>query len=66
MFIIYLFTKASWPGVGQLPDYSKITFPDTVGVALADLVPEVRTCPCTECVYTVKEHFILHPANNIF
>jgi hypothetical protein len=32
--------------VGQLPDYSKITFPDTDGVPLEDLVPEVnKTIP---------------------
>jgi hypothetical protein len=32
--------------VGQLPDYSKITFPDTDGVPLQDLVPEVnKTIP---------------------
>ena len=33
-------TEASWPGVGRLPDYSKITFPDTAGVPYADMVPE--------------------------
>ena len=33
-------TEQSWPGVGKLPDYSKITFPDTSGVAYTDMVPE--------------------------
>ena len=33
-------TEQSWPGVGNLPDYSKITFPDTSGIAYTDMVPE--------------------------
>lgn len=33
-------TQESWPGVTALPDYSKITFPDTVGMAYTDMVPE--------------------------
>ena len=33
-------TEQSWPGVGGLPDYSKITFPDTAGVAYTDMVPD--------------------------
>ena len=33
-------TEQSWPGVGNLPDYSKITFPDTSGIPYTDMVPE--------------------------
>ena len=33
-------SEASWPGVSLLPDYSKITFPDTAGVPHSQLVPE--------------------------
>ena len=33
-------TDQSWPGVGNLPDYSKITFPDTAGIPYTDMVPE--------------------------
>ena len=33
--------QESWPGITQLPDYSKITFPDTAGVSYLEMVPEV-------------------------
>ncbi|XP_023320352.1 cyclin-dependent kinase 20 isoform X2 [Eurytemora carolleeae] len=33
-------SEESWPGITQLPDYSKITFPDTAGVSYLEMVPE--------------------------
>ena len=33
-------TEEVWPGVGLLPDYSKITFPDCTGVTYEQMVPE--------------------------
>ena len=37
----YFLFQESWPGITQLPDYSKITFPDTAGVSYLEMVPEV-------------------------
>ena len=33
-------TEEVWPGVSTLPDFSKITFPDTAGVSFEEMIPE--------------------------
>ena len=33
-------TEEVWPGVSGLPDFSKITFPDTAGVSFEEMLPE--------------------------
>ena len=49
-----LFFKESWPGVSQLPDFSKITFPDTQGVLYREMVPEVKK----ECITSFRNSVI--------
>ena len=36
----------NWPGVTELPDYGKISFPETKGIPIERLVPDAHERAC--------------------
>ena len=51
-------TQDSWPGVASLPDYSKITFPDSQGVPYKEMVPEA-----SDAAVHLLSQFILYDSD---
>jgi cell cycle related kinase len=53
--------EAQWPGLGALPDYNKITFPDMPAQPLEDLIPE---CPL-DALPTLHGLILYDPARRL-
>lgn len=42
-------TNQSWPGLRDLPDYNKITFPPSKGKLFEELIPDAD-CTCIDLI----------------
>ncbi|KAK7035570.1 Cyclin-dependent kinase 20, partial [Halocaridina rubra] len=53
--------EASWPGLSQLPDYKKITFPESKAVPLEQVMPDAQP----DAMDLVKKFLVYYSAKRI-